>query len=53
LSPFSSRVRASPSCGTNASVSLSRNRGKKFAPLCIISLLLFPPLLPVLLLWFL
>jgi len=41
------------SCLTNASVSLSRNRGKKFAPLYIISLLWFPPSLPVLLLWFL
>jgi len=36
---FSSRVRASRSWGTNASVSLRRNRGRKLAPLCIVSVL--------------
>jgi len=33
---FSSRVRASWSWGTNASVSLRRNRGRKFALLCLV-----------------
>jgi len=41
---LSSRVRASRSWGTNASVSLRRNRGKKFAPLCVC---FFRMLLPV------
>jgi hypothetical protein len=36
---LSSRVRASRSWGTNASVSVRRNRGRKLAPLCTVSVL--------------
>jgi hypothetical protein len=38
---LSSRVRASRSWGTNASVSVRRNRGRKLAPLCTVSVLAF------------
>jgi len=38
---LSSRVRASRSWGTNASVSLRRNRGRKFALLCLVRSLSF------------